>query len=152
MLIGEYHHNLVNKGRLTLPSKFREELGEDIVITRGFENTLLVYTSKVFEQMAQSINSLPFTKQDSRNFQRFFLSGATAGEFDKQGRINITSILLSYADLTKECVIIGLGDHLEIWSLENWNAFYNSTKDKMSDIAENIYLGDKNETLSGDVK
>ena len=152
MLIGEYHHNLDNKGRLTLPSKFREELGEDIVITRGFENTLLVYTSEVFEKMAQSINSLPFTKQDSRNFQRFFLSGATAGEFDKQGRINITSILLSYAGLTKECVIIGLGDHLEIWSLENWNAFYNSTKDKMSDIAENIYLGDKNETLSGDVK
>ena len=95
MLIGEYHHNLDNKGRLTLPSKFREELGEDIVITRGFENTLLVYTSKVFEQMAQSINSLPFTKQDSRNFQRFLLSGATAGECDKQGRINVTSILLS---------------------------------------------------------
>jgi len=82
---------------------------------------------------------LPFTKKDARTFTRFFLSGATVAEFDKQGRINITSPLISYANITKECVIIGTGDRLEIWALEEWDNFFDSAKNNMSDIAENLF-------------
>lgn len=142
MLMGEYHHNIDNKGRLTLPVKFRDELGLDIVITRGLENSLMVFSKSKFEEMTSKLNSLPFTKKDARNFTRFFLSGATVGDFDKQGRINISSPLVKHADLIKECVIIGVGDRLEIWSLENWTKFYESTADEMSDIAENLFSGD----------
>lgn len=139
MLMGEFHHNLDEKGRLTLPSKFREDLGDNFIITRGLENCLFVYSNKEWEKITHKLNSLPFTKKDARSFSRFFLSGATAAEFDKQGRINITSPLISYADLKKECVIIGVGDRLEIWSLDKWNEFYDSNKESMSDIAETLF-------------
>ncbi len=139
MLMGEYHHNIDEKGRLTLPSKFRDDLGEEFVVTRGFEGSLFVYPQKEWEKISARLNSLPFTKKNARDFKRFFLSGATATVFDKQGRINITSPLISYADLIKECVIIGVGDHLEIWSLENWNNFYDTNKDELSDIAEDLF-------------
>ena len=82
---------------------------------------------------------MPFTKKDARSFTRFFLSGATATEFDKQGRINITSPLITYADLKKECVIIGVGDRLEIWSSDRWNNFYTTNEDRLSDIAETLF-------------
>ena len=137
--MGEYHHNIDEKGRLTLPSKFRDDLGEEFVVTRGFEGSLFVYPQKEWEKISARLNSLPFTKKNARDFKRFFLSGATATVFDKQGRINITSPLISYADLIKECVIIGVGDHLEIWSLENWNNFYDTNKDELSDIAEDLF-------------
>ena len=101
MLMGEYHHNIDEKGRLTLPSKFRDDLGEEFVVTRGFEGSLFVYPQKEWEKISARLNSLPFTKKNARDFKRFFLSGATATVFDKQGRINITSPLISYADLIK---------------------------------------------------
>lgn len=139
MLMGEYHHSIDDKGRLILPSKFREDLGEEFVVTRGLEECLFVYPKNEWQKITQRLNSLPFTKKDARSFMRFFLSGATATVFDKQGRINITSPLISYADLKKECVIIGVGDRLEIWSLERWNDFYNTNKEDLSDIAENLF-------------
>ena len=92
-----------------------------------------------WNKITSKLNSLPFTKRDARSFTRFFLSGATAAEFDKQGRINITSPLVSYAELKKECVIIGVGDRLEIWSSEKWNNFYEENKENLSNIAENIF-------------
>ena len=139
MLMGEYHHNIDDKGRLTLPSKFREELGENFIITRGLDECLFVYSMETFEKISKKLNSLPFTKKNARSFKRFIFSGATAAEFDKQGRINITSLLVSYADLKKECVIIGVGDRLEIWSIEKWNNFYDTNKDQLSDIAESLF-------------
>ncbi|MBS5720211.1 MAG: division/cell wall cluster transcriptional repressor MraZ [Clostridium sp.] len=139
MLMGEYHHNIDDKGRLTIPSKFRDDLGEKFVITRGLENCLFAYSLEDFQKIVAELQKIPFTKKDARQFMRFFLSGATTVEFDKQGRINISSPLISYAGLKKECIIIGTGDRLEIWSSDNWNDFFDSTKDNMSDIAENLF-------------
>ena len=135
--MGEYHHNIDDKGRLTIPSKFRDDLGEKFVITRGLENCLFAYSLEDFQKIVAELQKIPFTKKDARQFMRFFLSGATT--VDKQGRINISSPLISYAELKKECIIIGTGDRLEIWSSNNWNDFFDSTKDNMSDIAENLF-------------
>ena len=139
MFIGEYHHSIDDKGRLIIPSKFREELGEKFIITRGIENCLFAYSEESWNKIVNKLETLPFTKKDARQFVRFFLSGASEAEFDKQGRINITSPLISYANITKECVVIGTGDRLEIWSEESWNDFFTSAKDSMSDIAENLF-------------
>ena len=139
MFIGEYHHSVDDKGRLIIPSKFRDELGTKFIITRGIENCLFVYSMESWEKIVNKLETLTFTKKDARAFIRFFLSGASEAEFDKQGRINITSPLISYANITKECVVIGTGDRLEIWSEESWNDFFTSAKDSMSDIAENLF-------------
>ena len=145
MFMGEFHHNLDEKNRLIIPSKFRDELGKKFVVTRGLEECLFVYSLDEWNKIVEKLRSLPFTNKDARNFTRFFLSGAAECEFDRQGRINITSPLVHYADLTKECVIIGVGDRLEIWSSERWNDFYDTNKDNLSDIAETLFdstLGD----------
>ena len=139
MLMGEFHHSIDDKGRLILPAKFREDLGDNFIITRGLEECLFIYSISEWEKITHKLNNLPFTKKDARSFMRFFLSGATATEFDKQGRINITSPLISYAELKKECVIIGVGDRLEIWSSDKWNDFYNDNKEKLGDIAETLF-------------
>ena len=141
MFMGEHHHNIDDKNRLIIPSKFREELGDEFIITRGIENCLFVYAKEEWQKIVTKLESLPFTKKDARNFIRFFLSGATVAEFDKQGRVNITQTLVSYSNLQKECVVIGAGNRLEIWSKEDWDNFYNSAKDNMSDIAENLFDG-----------
>ena len=139
MFMGEYHHSIDDKGRLIIPAKFRSELGDKFVITRGIENCLFAYPEKRWEEIVHKLESLPFTKKDARNFTRFFLSGATVAEFDKQGRVNITSPLINYASIEKECIIIGTGDRLEIWSEDAWNNFFNSASINMSDIAENLF-------------
>ncbi len=139
MFIGEYHHTIDEKGRIIIPSKFRESLGEQFIVTRGIENCLFIYSMENWAKITDKLNSLPFTHKDARTFNRFFMSGATGVELDKQGRINISTPLIDYAHLSKECVVIGTGDRLEIWSLEDWTNFFDSTKDNMSDIAENLF-------------
>lgn len=139
MFIGEYHHTIDNKGRIIIPAKFREELGDNFIITRGIEACLFVYSLDNFKKITDKLTSLPFTKKDARSFSRFFMSGATNVELDKQGRANVTAPLVNYAHLKKDCVIIGTGDRLEIWSQEDWDSFFNSNIDNMSDIAENLF-------------
>lgn len=139
MFMGEYHHNIDDKGRIIIPSKFRYELGEKFIITRGIDSCLFVYPKVEWTKIISQLNELSFTKKDVRSFQRFFLSGATECEFDKQGRINITSPLADYADLTKECVVIGVNDRLEIWSKDNFDKFLNENIENLSDIAENLF-------------
>ena len=139
MFIGEYHHTIDEKGRIIIPAKFREELGNNFIITRGIENCLFVYSAENWAKITNKLNSLPFTKKDARTFNRFFMSGATNVELDKQGRVNISKPLIDYANLLKDCVIIGTGDRLEVWSQESWDSFFDSTKDSMSDIAENLF-------------
>ena len=139
MFMGEYHHSIDDKKRLIIPAKFREQLGDEFIITRGIENCLFAYPIKNWEKIFQKLETLPFTKKDARQFIRFFLSGATTVEFDKQGRVNIAQPLIDYAKIQKDCVIIGTSDRLEIWSSEAWDEFFNSTKDNMSDIAENLF-------------
>ena len=139
MFIGEYHHTIDEKGRIIIPSKFRESLGKEFIITRGIENCLFIYSLQNWAEITNKLSSLPFTKKDARTFNRFFMSGAANVELDKQGRVNISKPLIDYANLIKDCVVIGTGDRLEIWSEESWNSFFDSTKDNMSDIAENLF-------------
>ena len=142
MFMGEYHHSIDDKGRLIIPSKFREELGNSFVVTRGLENCLFVYPLVEWNKIVEKLKSLPFTKKDARNFTRFFLSGATVCELDKQGRVNIQSSLQEFASLTKDCIIIGVNDRLEIWSKEKWEEFVDINSDNLSDIAENLFTTD----------
>lgn len=139
MFMGEYHHNIDEKGRMIIPSKFRYDLGEKFIITRGIDSCLFVYPKNEWTKIISQLNELSFTKKDVRSFQRFFLSGATECEFDKQGRINITSPLAGYADLTKECVVIGVNDRIEIWSKDNFDKFLKENIENLSDIAENLF-------------
>lgn len=139
MLMGEYHHTIDDKGRIFVPAKFRPELGEQFVVTRGLESCLFVYSMSEWNKIVSKLNTLPFTKQSVRNFSRFFLSGATIVELDKQGRINITSPLTTYASLEKECIIIGVGERLEIWNEKAWNEFLDTNIDDMSRIAEDLF-------------
>lgn len=139
MFMGEFHHNIDEKGRLVIPNKFRLELGERFIITRGLEKCLYAYSISEWNNIVDKLKKLPFTKKDARTFIRSFFSGAAECEFDRQGRINITSPLVSYADLTKECVIIGANDRLEIWGKANWDNFFNENSEKLEDIAENLF-------------
>ena len=139
MLMGEFHHNIDEKGRLVIPTKYRMELGETFVIARGLEKCLYVYPMEKWNKLVGKLDELPFTRKDARTFTRTFFSGATACEFDNNGRINITSPLVSYAGLTKECVIIGVNDRLEIWDEKTFNNLLTDTADKIEDIAESLF-------------
>jgi len=142
MLIGEYHHNIDEKGRLIIPSKFREDIGNSFVVTRGLDGCLFVYSLVEWEKIIAKLKSLPFTKKDARIFTRFFLSAATVCEFDKQGRINLVNSLIEYAGLKKECVIIGVNDRLEIWALDKFNNLMEENFEKLDMISEHLFDGD----------
>ena len=145
LLMGEYHHNIDEKNRLVLPSKFRTEIGEKVIITRGLDKCLFVYSTSEWQKIVDKLKALPFTHKDARDFVRFFLSGAIEAEFDRSGRISITSPLIAYAGITRDCVIIGANDRLEIWSSELWNNFLSDNEEKFASIAENLFTtGDYN--------
>lgn len=138
MFMGEYHHSIDNKGRLTIPSKFRDEIGDSIIVTRGIDNCLFIYTEEEWQKIISKYKELPNTK-DARNFLRVFLSGASTCELDKQSRVNINPSLIEYASLDKECVIIGVVDRLEIWSKNNWIEFLKESEQNLSDLAEELF-------------
>lgn len=141
--MGEYHHAIDEKGRLIIPSKFREDLGVSFVLTRGLDGCLFIYPKKEWEHLINQYRELPNTKE-ARNFMRFFLSGASSCELDKQGRINVTEPLKSYADLKKDCVIIGVNDHLEIWSQERFQKFMDENEESFSDMADHLFSSNLN--------
>ena len=143
MFMGEYHQKVDDKGRLTIPSKIRYELGESFIITRGLDGCLFVYKKETWENIVNKYQELPNVK-DARNFMRFFLSGANMLEFDKQGRINISSPLIKYAGLVKDCIIIGVGDRLEIWSKDRWEDFILNNEDNLSEMADNLFSSNLN--------
>ena len=138
MFMGEYHHNIDEKGRIVLPGKFREDRTK-IVVTRGLEKCLYLYTMEDWEKVVNKLNELPFTKKDARTFMRSFFAGASVCEFDKMGRINITSPLVSYASRTKECVVIGVNDRIEIWDKDLFESFMDDNSSKLEEIAENLF-------------
>lgn len=139
MLMGEYHHNIDEKSRLIIPAKFRSELGERFVITKGLDKCLFVYSETEWNKLMQKVSSLQFTKKNVRAFERTFIGGASLIEFDKQGRINITSPLVHYANIKKECIIIGVSERLEIWSKEEFESYMNDNEDNLEQITENIF-------------
>lgn len=138
MFIGEFHHSIDAKGRLIMPAKFREQLNEFCVITRGIDQCLFIYPIEEWKILLEKVNGLPVNRKDARQFSRFFLSGACECEFDKQGRINLSTPLMNYAGLSKDCVIIGVSNRIEIWEKEKWTQYFDFSVDSILDIAENI--------------
>lgn len=140
MLIGEYEHSLDVKGRLIMPVKLRTDIGEKFIITKGLDGCLFVFSQTEWSNFETKLKELPLTNKNARDFVRFFLSGATECELDKQGRFLIVNNLREYANITKEVVIIGVGTRLEIWNKENWNKYNSSDNISPDDIAENMTM------------
>lgn len=138
MFMGEYHHNLDNKGRLIIPAKFRNQIGKLIVFTRGMEGCIFGYPISEWQKIEAKLAQLPLTKKNARNFMRIFYSGAMETEFDKQGRVNFSTTLKEYAGLEQECIIIGVSNRIEIWSAERWQKFSEQASEDYDDIAENL--------------
>ncbi len=136
MFMGEYNHSIDAKGRLIVPSKLRELLGDDFVITKGLDGCLFAYDNCGFHVFEEKLKSLPLTNKDARQFVRFFLAGAASVEIDKQGRILVPSILREFAEITKDAVLVGVGSRIEIWSKERWLSA--TTFDDMETIAEHM--------------
>lgn len=138
MFMGEYQHSLDAKGRLIIPAKFREELGEIAVMTRGLDNCLFLFPMPEWKVLEEKLKTLPLTKATARQFVRFFFSGATECEFDKQGRIMIPPSLRDYAGVDKDVVVIGVSNRIEIWSRQRWEDYMQQAESAYAEIAENI--------------
>lgn len=133
MFMGEYNHTIDAKGRLIIPSKFREALGDEFVVTKGMDGCLFVYDNKEWQVFAEKLRTLPMIDKEVRKFTRFFLAGAASVEVDKQGRILLPAKLREFAEITKETVLVGVGSRVEIWSKERWEGTV--TYQDMDDIA-----------------
>lgn len=138
MFMGEYEHTIDTKSRIIVPVKFREGLGDKFVITKGLDDCLFVYPLDEWQSLEKKMRSLPFTRADARAFSRFFFSGASECEVDKQGRVLIPSNLRKYASLEKEVIIIGVSSRVEIWSKEVWEAYNQRTGSDYENIAEKL--------------
>lgn len=138
MFMGEFRHNIDAKGRLIIPSKLREQCGEGVVITRGFDGCLALYTQEGWNDYYQKLQTLPKTKREARNFVRIITSRASECEFDKLGRVNIPNVLRIEGKLEKECIIVGVGDHVEIWNQNIWDDYYDANKDNFDEISESL--------------
>lgn len=136
MLRGQYSHNIDPKGRLIIPAKFRDDLGEHFVITKGMENCLYVYPEAEWNAFEEKLNALPTTtNKTARKFAQFYQSSAADGELDKQGRTLVPSVLRDFAMLEKEVVFIGMGKHAEIWDKARWDAKNAEVEADIEDIA-----------------
>ncbi len=138
MLIGQYQHTIDSKKRLALPVKFRGELGSNVVITKGVENCLVVYTEKEWEVMSQKLAHLPISQQEARSFSRHLLASATEVSLDKLGRILIPDYLKNYATLEKNVVICGLSNRLEIWNEATWQAYSQNAEKGVEEIVSKL--------------
>jgi MraZ protein len=136
MFIGEYQHNLDDKGRLALPVKFRPDLTEGAIVTRGLDNCLFVFSKSSWLELAEKLAKLPLSQGNSRAFSRLMLAGAMDVSLDKQGRIVVPDYLRKYAGLSKKVVVTGLYNRLEIWSEETWNNYKDLTEKDALKIAE----------------
>lgn len=138
MFMGEFQHNIDAKGRLIVPAKFRDQLGEKFVVTRGMDGCLFGYPMTEWEQLEGKLKEMPLAKKDARTFVRFFYSAATECEIDKQGRINIPVALRTHGSLEKACVIIGVSNRIEIWDEARWQEFSTEAEENFDEIAETM--------------
>ena len=136
MFMGEYNHTIDAKGRLIVPSKFREALGDTFVVTKGLDGCLFVYDNKEWNAFEEKLKSLPLTNKEARQFARFFLAGAAEVEVDKQGRILVPNILREFAQISRDVVLIGVASRIEIWSKERFEGI--ATFEDMDEIAEHM--------------
>ncbi len=146
MLYGEHEHSIDRKGRLIIPSKFREVFKENYVerffITRGLDSCLFVFTEDEWKKQESKFKSLSFTNSEARQFNRLYFSGACEVNCDRQGRILVPQYLKDFAKIKRDVVIVGVSNRMEIWSKEMWQEFFKNTKDSFEKIAENIFSGD----------
>lgn len=140
MLIGEYEHSLDVKGRLIMPAKLRADIGEKFIICKGLDGCLFAFSQEEWSNFEAKLKELPLTNKNARDFVRFFLSGATECELDKQGRFLIVNNLRAYAGIEKEVIIIGVGTRLEIWNKEKWQKYNSDDNLSPDDIAENMTM------------
>lgn len=138
MFMGEYQHSLDDKGRLIMPVKFRDGLGEAFVVTRGLDNCLFVYPNDEWRILEEKLKTLPMTSKDARAFVRFFFSGATECELDKSGRMSLPQNLREHAGLDKEVVVIGVSNRIELWAKEKWDDYMSDTAESYEEIAETM--------------
>ena len=138
MLLGEYNHSLDTKGRVSVPSKLRMDLGESFIVTKGLDNCLFVYSKEEWLTFETKLKTLPLTNTNARNFVRFFFSGATECEIDKQGRINIRQNLREYASIIKDVTIVGVGTRAEIWDRDKWNVYNSDENLNVDEIASQM--------------
>ena len=138
MLIGEYSHNLDEKGRLAVPKKFRGDLSKGAVVTRGLDNCLFLYTKKEWIKLAEKLANLPFAPANTRAFARLMLAGAMDVDMDGQGRIMLPEYLRTFAGLKKNAIVAGLYNRLEIWDQETWDGYKQKTEKESTQIAEQM--------------
>lgn len=138
MFIGEFKHSIDEKGRVSLPSKFRAELASGCVITRGLDKCLWVYPMAEWEKLAGKLAELPITQKNARSFSRLMLAGATDTELDRVGRVNVPGYLRDYANIKKDVVIIGIYSRIEIWPADVWADFKKQMEESGDEIAENL--------------
>ena len=136
MFMGEYNHTIDTKGRLIIPAKFREQLGNEFVVTKGLDGCLFVFPQNEWESFQGKLKTLPLINKDARKFSRFFMAGAAPCEMDKQGRTLIPATLREFAQMKKEVVLTGMADRIEIWSKEKW--IENNSYEDMDDIAASM--------------
>ncbi len=141
MLLGTHTPKLDDKGRVILPAKFRDDLGAGVVVTRGQERCLYVFSEAEFERVHERIREAPLSNKQARDFLRMFLSGASAEKPDSQNRITLPPALRAYAGLEKELVVTGVGAHAEIWNADAWNAYAESNEDTYSDMEQEVIPG-----------
>ena len=137
-MMGQFHHNMDQKGRLIIPAELREDLGLRVVLTRGMDGCVYGYPETEWQKVSAKMKALPLTHKNNRAFVRFFYGAAVVCDFDKQGRVSLSLALRKYASLQKECVIVGMFDHLEIWSKDKWEAFNLQTAQEFDQLAEDI--------------
>ncbi|MCI8961402.1 MAG: division/cell wall cluster transcriptional repressor MraZ [Clostridia bacterium] len=140
MFIGEYEHTVDVKGRIIMPSKLRENIGEKFIITKGLDKCLFAYSKSEWTNFEEKLKTLPLTNKNARDFVRFFLSGAVECEIDKQGRFLVPANLRTYANIDKEIVIIGVGTRLEIWDKGSWTNYSSEENISADEIAENMTM------------
>ena len=138
MFMGEYHHTIDDKGRITIPAKLRYEFGGEFIVSKGLDGCLFLYPKDEWNNVTAKYKELPNTR-DARNYLRIMLGGAVNSEFDKQGRINLPGPLVGHADLKKDCIIIGVNERLEIWSKDRWENFLSDNEESISDIADKLF-------------
>ncbi|MFH1479070.1 MAG: division/cell wall cluster transcriptional repressor MraZ [Candidatus Omnitrophota bacterium] len=142
MFYGEFEHSLDRKGRIIIPSKFREALKEHYIerffVTRGLDKCLFMFTEEEWRAQEQKFKAMSFTKSEYRRFNRLYFSGACDLIPDKQGRVLIPSYLKDYAEIKKSVYIVGISNRIEIWSREKWEEYYAASKDNFEEIAEKL--------------
>jgi len=136
--MGEFQHNLDTKGRIIIPAKFRDELGEEMVVTRWLDGCLAIYTMDKWMNLYEKLQTLPSTKREARRFTHMIMAKASECTLDSQGRIRVPAPLIKEANLEKECVVIGVSDHVEIWDKDRWNEYYEVASESFEDIAESL--------------